>query len=120
LISMFIRVFSTPSQKIFRTKTFGPTKAAASTDSKTDWQAPEPYPTTLRDPMQFGSVTTQTETGGLIVKGIVYSKDNPTAVIGNQIVHEGDKVLDVAIIKINENSVEFEANNKRWTQKVQK
>jgi len=122
LISMFIRAFSTPSQKITGPGTFEPAKtAAASSDSKADWQVPEPYPTTLRDPMQFGSVKTRTtETGGLIVKGIVYSKDNPAAVIGNQIVHEGDKVLDVVIVKINENSVEFEANNKKWTQKVQK
>ena len=121
LIFMFIRAFSTPSQKITGLGTFGPTKAAAaSSDSKTDWQTPEPYPTALRDPMQFGSVTTQTGTGGLIVKGIVYSEDNPCAVIGNQIVHEGDRVLDVAIVKINKDSVEFEANGKTWMQKVQR
>ena len=120
LIFMFIRAFSTPSQKITGPGTFGPAKAAASSDSKADWQVPELYPTTLRDPMRFGSVTTPTETGGLIVKGIVYSEDNPCAVIGDQIVHEGDKVLDVVIIKINEKSIEFEANGKRWTQKVQR
>jgi hypothetical protein len=122
LISMFIRAFSVPSRKMIRTGTLGPAKAtAAGYDNQADWQIPELYPTKLRDPMQFGSVATQTaEAGGLIVKGIVYSKDKPSAVIGNQIVHEGDKVLDVVIIKINENSVEFEANNKRWTQKVQR
>lgn len=120
LISMFIRAFSTPSQKIDRPGTFGPARTAASSDSEADWQIPELYPAALRDPMRFGSVTTRTETGGLIVKGIVYSEGNPSAVIGNQIVHEGDTVLDVAIIKINENSVEFEANGKKWTQKVQK
>ncbi len=122
LISMFIRTFSAPSRKIISTGTFGPARAAAAgSDSQADWRIPELYPTMLRDPMQFGSVATQTtETGGLIVKGIVYSKDKPSAVIGNQIVHEGDKVLDTVIIKINENSVEFEANNKRWTQKVQR
>lgn len=122
LISMFIRAFSAPSRKMIRAGTLGPaTATAAGSNGRADWQIPEPYPTMLRDPMQFGSVTTQTtETGGLIVKGIVYSNDKPSAVIGNQIVHEGDKVLDVVIIKINENSVEFEANNKRWTQKVQR
>jgi hypothetical protein len=120
LISMFIRAFSTPSKKIDRLGISGPARVAASSDSKADWRAPEPYPTALRDPMRFGSVTTRTEVGGLIVKGIVYSKDKPSAVIGNQIVHEGDKVLDVTVIKINENSVEFEANGKRWTQKVQR
>ena len=121
LIFMFVQVFSTPSRKITGPGTFEPVKAAAAgSDSKVDWQVPEPYPTRLRDPMQFGSVTAQTETGGLIVKGIVHSKNNPCAVIGDQIIHQGDKVLDAVIIKINENSVEFEANGKKWTQKVQR
>jgi hypothetical protein len=72
--------------------------------------------------MQFGSVTVgQAEAGGLIaVKGIVYSKDNPSAVIGSQIVHEGDKVSGATIVKINEKSVDFEMNGKKWTQKVQR
>jgi len=124
LIFVFIQVFSTPSQKITGPGTSGPVKAAAAgPDSKVDWQVPNPYPTTLRDPMQFGPVITQTgqaDTSGLIVKGIVYSKNNPCAVIGDQIVHQGDKILDVVIIKINENSVEFEVNGKKWTQKVQR
>jgi hypothetical protein len=120
LIFVFIRAFSTPSRKITGPGTSGPVKAAAGPDSKVDWQVPNPYPTTLRDPMQFSSVTSQTATGGLIVKGIVYSEDNPSAVIGGQIVHQGDKILDVAITKINENSVEFEANSKKWMQNVQR
>jgi hypothetical protein len=120
LIFVFIRAFSTPSQKITGPGTSGPVKAAAGPDSKVDWQVPNPYPTTLRDPMQFGSATSRTTTGGLIVKGIVYSEDNPSAVIGDQIVHQGDKILDVAIMKINENSVEFEANSKKWMQNVQR
>lgn len=120
LIFVFIRVFSTPSLKITGTGTSGPVKAAAGPDSKLDWQVPGPYPTTLRDPMQFGLARGQTGAGGLIVKGIVYSKDNPSAVIGDQIVHQGDRVLDVVITKINENSVEFEANGKKWTQNIQR
>jgi hypothetical protein len=124
LIFVFIRVFSTSSQKITGPGTSGPVKAAvAGPDSKVDWQAPNPYPTTLRDPMQFGPVTNlngQAGNAGLIVKGIVYSEGNPCAVIGDQIVHQGDKILDLVIIKINENSVEFEANGKKWTQKVQR
>jgi hypothetical protein len=120
LIFLFIRAFSTPSQKITGLETSGPVRAAAGSDSKVNWQVPNPYPTTLRDPMQFGSVTSQTGTGGLIVKGIIYSEDNPSAVIGDKIVHQGDKILDVTIMKINENSVEFEANNKKWMQNVQR
>jgi hypothetical protein len=120
LIFVFIRAFSTPSRKITGSGTSEPVKAAAGPDSKVDWQVPNPYPTTLRDPMQFSSAASQTGTSELIVKGIVYSEDNPSAVIGDQIVHQGDKILDVIITKINENSVEFEANSKKWMQNVQR
>jgi hypothetical protein len=120
LIFVFSRVLSTPSHEIAKAQSFGPTGTVGGSD-KIDWQIPDPYPTTLRDPMQFGSVATaQTGTSGLIVKGIVYSKDNPSAVIGSQIVHEGDEVLGVTIIKINEKSIDFEMNGKKWTQKVQR
>jgi hypothetical protein len=119
LIFVFIQVLSMPSLPIAKAKSPGLANAIASSD-KIDWQIPQPYPTNLRDPMQFGSATAQAETGGLTVKGIVYSEDDPSAVIGNRIVHEGDEVLGVTIIKINEKSVEFERNKKRWTQKVQR
>jgi hypothetical protein len=120
LIFLFIRAFSTPSQKITGSEISTPVEVVAAGHSKVEWELPSPYPATLRDPMRFGSTTSQTETGGLIVKGIVYSKDNPSAVIGDQIVHQGDKVLDVTITKINENSVEFETNGKKWMQNVQR
>jgi type II secretory pathway component PulC len=71
--------------------------------------------------MQIGSVTTTTdgEIGQITVKGIVYSEDNPSAIIGNEILHEGDKVSGATIVKINKNSVEFEMNGKKWSEKVQ-
>ncbi|MHC4570935.1 MAG: hypothetical protein ACYS0C_02505 [Planctomycetota bacterium] len=119
LIFIFTRVLKTPSQLIAQAKSPAMMNAVASSDT-IDWQIPQPYPTNLRDPMQFGSATAQAEAGGLTVRGIVYSEDNPSAVIGSQIMHEGDEVLGVTIVKINENSVEFERNNKRWTQKVQR
>lgn len=98
----------------------------AGANTKIDWEIPAPYPTTLRDPMRLVPVeipqTEQTETEKtieLIVKSILYSEDNPSAVIGGRIVHEGEKIRDVSIIKISKDSVEFEMNGKRWTQKVQ-
>jgi hypothetical protein len=122
LIVLFIRAFSGPSGPAVKPKPSGPIKTAAAAnndaDRETTWKAPQPYPTTLRDPMQFGSA--MSEAGGLVIKGIVYSKDSPTAIIGNNIVHEGDKILDVTVVKINEDSVEFEANNKKWMQQVQR
>ena len=115
------KVFSTPSSKKTKNLSLGPAIAVAASKDEIDWQIPEPYPTTLRDPMQFGRVTAaQAATGGLIVKGIVYSQDSPSAVIGTQIVREGDKVLGATIVKINKDSVEFEMNGKTWTQKVQR
>ena len=120
LIFVFSRVLSTSSHKIAKAQNFGPTGNVGGSN-KIDWQIPDPYPTVLRDPMQFGSVATaQTGTSGLIIKGIVYSKDNPSAVIGSQIVHEGDKVSGATIVKINEKSINFEMNGKKWTQKVQR
>lgn len=98
----------------------------AGLDNQIDWEIPEPYPTTLRDPMQLGPVVTgtnQTETKELvklIVKSILYSEDNPSAIIGNRIVHEGDQIQDANVININKNGVEFEMNGEKWTQKVQR
>ena len=119
-ISVLISVFSTLSRKINKSSTNEMAGVTIPAGSEIDGQIPASYPTMLRDPMQFGPATaTQGETGKLIVKGIVYSEDNPSAVIGSQIVHEGDEVSGATVVKINKDSVEFEMNDKRWTQKVQ-
>ncbi len=120
LIILFIRAFSSPSQKIAGMGTLVPVTAVTSSNGKIEWQIPNPYPTTLRDPMRFGSASSSTGTGELIVKGIIYSDDNPSALIGSHIVHQGDKILDVTVTKINENSVEFESNSRKWMQNVQR
>lgn len=103
-------------------KIFKPSNViAAAAASTIDWQIPAAYPTTLRDPMQFKQVATPTpdETGKLTIKGILYSQENPSVIIGIEILHEGDKVSGATIVKINKDSVEFEMNGKKWTQKVQ-
>jgi hypothetical protein len=102
---------------------------AAGSNTKIDWEIPAPYPTTLRDPIRLGPVEnaqteteTETETRTLvtlIVKGILYSEDKASAVIGNQIMYEGEQIQGVTVVKISKDSVEFEMNGKRWTQKVQ-
>lgn len=121
LIFVLIQVFSTPSQKATGSVSFGPTGAVAGSDKKIEWQIPALWPTVLRDPMRFGSAATgEAGASGLIVKGILYSEDNPSAAIGTQIVREGDKVLGATVVKINEDSVEFERDGKSWTQKVQR
>ena len=51
--------------------------------------------------------------------GILYSEDNPSAIIGGAIVKEGDMIGDVKVVKIRKNIVEFEKNGKKWTQGTQ-
>ena len=120
LIFVLTQVLSTPSRSSAKTHEPESTAAlAASTAVK--WQTPEPYLANLRDPMQFGPAAIgQATAGGLIIKGIVYSEDNPSAVIDDKIVHEGDKVFGATILKINKDSVDFEMEDKKWTQKVQR
>jgi hypothetical protein len=103
--------------------------AAVDYKGEVDWKIPEPYPVTLRDPMQpntAGTINAEAEAieagkiASFIVKGIIHSDDNPAAVVGTQIVHEGDVISGVSIVKINQDSVEFQMNDKRWAQKVQR
>jgi hypothetical protein len=84
------------------------------------WQKPEPYPIYMRDPTQLSAAGSYMTGAGLIaVRGIVYSNDKPSAVIGTEIKHEGDTIGEAKIVKINNDSVEFSMNGKTWTQKVQ-
>ena len=73
--------------------------------------------------MQFGRTETMEQQlqseGGLVVRGILFSRDNPSAVVGTEVVHEGDKVLGATIVRINKDSVEFEKNGERWSQRVE-
>jgi len=55
----------------------------------------------------------------LQVRGIAFSHDKPSAVIGTTIVHEGDIVSGATVVRIDRDSVEFEINGHRWTQRVQ-
>ncbi len=54
-----------------------------------------------------------------LVKGIVYSSEKPSAVVDHKIVHEGETIHGVAVVKIYKHKVEFEKNGKKWEQKVQ-
>ncbi|MHC4482324.1 MAG: hypothetical protein ACYSW4_02120 [Planctomycetota bacterium] len=124
LIFVFVKVLAPSASRTHASTGPGPSNAVAGSDNKIDWQIPAPYPITLRDPMQFSSVTTvsngtETKTPELIVKAIVYSEDNPSAVVGKQIVHEGDEISGATVVKIDKDGVEFEMNGKRWKQKVQ-
>jgi len=120
LVVLLIQALTIPSPDSSSAADVQPEVTTAGADGKIDWPIPEPYPENLRDPTQFGTVHQgPSGTSELVVKGIVYSSDNPSAVVGDRIAHEGDEVFGARVVKINKDSVEFEADEKRFTQKVQ-
>ncbi len=128
LIVVFIvfgRLLFKPSPKGTGTQqTVQSAGAAVSLKTEIEWTLPQPYPDNLRDPMQKVSVSTgsvgtiSTVENEFLIRGIVYSTDNPSAVIDAQIVYQGDTYEGAKIIKINRNSIEFERDGKTWEQKI--
>jgi hypothetical protein len=88
-----------------------------------DWPVPPVYPANLRDPMELGSrkkiIVESSE--DIVVRGIVVSEDRKYAVIGTNYLQEGGIVpgTKIKVNKINPNTVEFEEDGKKWTQKVE-
>jgi len=123
LIFVLIRTFNMPWTSTAESANVKVVKNTNTIVKEIDWQIPEPYPTTLRDPMK---VILPIGGGGgqigskLAVKGIVYSEDKPSAIINGKIVHQGEEVSGVKVVKINQDSVELEINGKSWTEKVQR
>ncbi len=120
-VMMMFNALSTGPKSIFKAPDTNTIKPGIS--KGIEWQIPDVYPSDLRDPMIAGQVqfteASASNPGDLIVKGVVIS-DNPSAVIGNSIVHEGETIMGATVIRINQDSVEFEADGKKWTQQVQK
>lgn len=95
---------------------------------KINWQLPQPFSASLRDPMKpliMGQVQGQTnsplqsaDVAGISVAGIVYSEDNPAVIIGTQIMHAGEKIGDVSIVKIDKDTVTLEQNGQTKTLRV--
>ena len=54
-----------------------------------------------------------------VITGILYSKERPSTIIDGQIVHEGDTIHSVKVVKIHRDKIEFEKNGRKWKQKVQ-
>lgn len=104
------------------------TQATVADAAPLQWQSPRPLPEKLRDPMKAApkimtaesSTDGTTQTGELVVKGIVFSKTRPTALVNDKIVAQGQSVSGTTIVAITKDSVEFEKDGKRWTQTVQR
>lgn len=123
LAVVLLRPFGTARRRPIASGNTGPVAAGVSAmaNVKIDWPEPAVYPTTLRDPMMSGSqgeIRVQAP-DVLVVTGITYSEDVKLAVVGTEMLREGDTVQGATIITINPNSVEFEKDGKRWTQTVQ-
>ncbi|MHC4462408.1 MAG: thioredoxin family protein [Planctomycetota bacterium] len=50
--------------------------------------------------------------------GIFYTERKPAAVVNGKIVHEGDVIDGVRVLKILKHKVEFESSDRRWTQSM--
>jgi hypothetical protein len=92
-----------------------------------DWPIPDKFPDQMRDimrPARYGGsvqlAATYEDKVEIVVRGILFSKDDPSAIIGTQIVHIGDEVMGAAVIDITRQTVEFEKDGKQWTQNVER
>ena len=128
MVLAFYKVLGGGPGKTTEIKEIKPSNAIAASAGTINWQIPEVYPATLRDPMQFkapppppdtNDTQAVTKTQKIDIKGILYSEEDPSAIIGTEILHERDTVSGATVVKINKDSVEFEMNGKTWTQKVE-
>ena len=123
LVLVLVQPFGTTRRSINRSRVAGRTKIVTPIENKfdfnIDWPVPTVYPAELRDPMEMASQQAKTETIEIVVRGISYSEDRRYAVIGTQTVQEGDEIFGATIVRINQSSVEFEKDGKRWAQEVE-
>ena len=121
LIVVMVRVMTPPVRgtKSVDTNTLPSGNTEART--KIEWKIPEPYPATLRDPMKMVQVkqAVVNKTGELIIKGIIWSEQDPLVIINKQTLKEGDTISGTTVVKINKDSVVLERDGKNWTQSVQ-
>jgi len=79
---------------------------------------PRPGGTTAWGPIPPLSLSgTTTQSAGLVT-GIVFNRDMSTAVVGDQLVHEGDVIRGVKIAKIHKDRIEFEKDGEKWDQRL--
>jgi hypothetical protein len=97
-----------------------PVSQANAANIKINWQIPDVYPTNIRDPMILGSQQQfYSETWKPNLVGLVYNEEQKYAIIGTELLQEGEEINGVKVLKINKDSVEFERDGQKWTQAVQ-
>ncbi len=132
LIFVLVRVLGSNSAGKRRTTKVAASSSTTKNSRAIDWKLPQPYSAQIRDPMKRGASTSQwsassnntgsnawlSNDGQIVLSGIVHGKDKANAIVGMQIVREGDKLGDVMVVKINKSSVEFERNGQQKILKV--
>ena len=54
----------------------------------------------------------------VVVTAIVYGEDNPSAIVSDKVVSEGDVINGCKVVKIDRYAIEFEKNGKRFTKRI--
>lgn len=54
-----------------------------------------------------------------VVTAILYCDEDPTILIEDQLLHEGDAIHEVTVFDIGADKVQFDKQGERWEQKVQ-
>ncbi len=132
LIFLFRQVLSkSPNRTSGANTTETPVAVKTDSDRAIEWKIPEPLPAVMRDPTKL-SVQDEppaqsdnpepqvepTKSKLIEVGAIVFSQDKPSAVVNGHIVHAGEVISGVTVLRIYRDSVEFEKNGKTWFQKV--
>ncbi len=95
------------------------------------WEIPGPFEPGGRDPMQWTPAPVAAardapqpaagpaeDSVELVVMGILYSEDRPSAIVNTQVVYAGQQVSGVTVSKIDRDAVQFERNGRKWKQGV--
>lgn len=106
-----------------------PVVNSTETGNEIDWDIPEPMSFGLADSSSTGDSNTYQNMGVndidgnmhpemLSVRGIIYSFDKPSVLIGDSIIHLNEKINGATLVEINKDYVVFEKDDERWTKKV--
>ena len=132
LVIVYTRLFSGPTGTIPVPPTVSNSNAVL-LSSEINWQEPDVYPDSLRDPMRAALVRNPltknvdvedpenpVENEVQLDLRVIMWSDNPSVLIGKDILHEGEEFNGVKILKINQHSIEFEKDGKKYEQKDNK
>ncbi len=72
----------------------------------------------LEKRLQANLQTTETKKTTGIIAGIIYTSDDPIAIIDGTVVRETEAINGAKVVKIYKDRVEFEKNGRTWTQQI--